>query len=66
MGIEMFVRWLLSVFGIRVGENQAILSAHEELRGAVDLLHHEGRVEKHDSRDVRRRARPARSHGRPT
>jgi Mg2+/Co2+ transporter CorB len=48
MGIEMMVRGVLSLFGIRVGENQPILSAHEELRGAVDLLQHEGSVEKHD------------------
>src|SRR3712207_7303309 len=33
---------------IRVGESQPILSAHEELRGAVDLLHRDGSVEKHD------------------
>ena len=48
MGIEGLVRVILARFGIRVGENQPILSAHEELRGAVDLLHHEGSVEKHD------------------
>lgn len=48
MGIEALVRWILSWFGIRIGENQAILSAHEELRGAVDLLHSEGGVEKLD------------------
>src|ERR1700745_4040211 len=42
MGIEALVRWILSHAGIRVGENQPILSAHEELRGAVDLLHREG------------------------
>ncbi len=48
MGIEALVRWMLSWFGIRIGENQAILSAHDELRGAVDLLHREGGVEKHD------------------
>ncbi len=39
---------MLRPFGIRVGENQPILSAHEELRGAVDLLHREGGVEKLD------------------
>src|SRR5919199_6555017 len=39
MAIEAMVRWILKLFGIRVGENQPILSAHEELRGAVDLLH---------------------------
>jgi Mg2+/Co2+ transporter CorB len=48
MGIEALVRGLLSLVGIRIGENQPILSAHEELRGAVDLLHREGGVEKQD------------------
>ena len=48
MGIEGLVRVILARFGIRVGENQPILSAHEELRGAVDLLHREGSVEKQD------------------
>jgi len=48
MAIEAMVRWILRLFGIRIGENQPILSAHEELRGAVDLLHHEDRVEKLD------------------
>ena len=36
------------MFGINIDENQPILSPHEELRGAVDLLHREGGVEKHD------------------
>jgi Mg2+/Co2+ transporter CorB len=48
MAIEAMVRWILRLFGIRIGEHQPILSAHEELRGAVDLLHHEDRVEKLD------------------
>jgi Mg2+/Co2+ transporter CorB len=48
MAIEAIVRWILARFGIDVGVNQPILSAHEELRGAVDLLHHEGSVEKLD------------------
>jgi len=48
MAIEHLVRWMLTWFGIRVGENQPILSAHERLRGAVELLHHEGGVEKID------------------
>jgi magnesium and cobalt exporter, CNNM family len=48
MGIESLVRFILARFGVRVGESQPILSAHEELRGAVDLLHREGSVEKHD------------------
>lgn len=46
--IELISRTLLRPFGIRVGENQLILSAHEELRGAVDYLHSEGGVEKRD------------------
>ena len=46
--IEVIVRALLRPFGLRVGENQAVLSAHEELRGAVDYLHSEGGVEKRD------------------
>ncbi|MEX0697100.1 MAG: HlyC/CorC family transporter [Xanthobacteraceae bacterium] len=48
MGIEALARWILRWFGIRVGEDQPILSAHERLRGAVDLLHHQGGVEKLD------------------
>ena len=48
MAIEAFIRAFLRLFGIRMGENQPILSAHEELRGAVNLLHHEERVEKID------------------
>ncbi len=46
--IERLVRWLLGCFGLRIGESQPILSAREELRGAVDLLHRDGTVEKHD------------------
>jgi Mg2+/Co2+ transporter CorB len=45
MAIEQIVRGLLAPFGFRVGENVAVLSATEELRGAVDLLHSEGSVE---------------------
>ena len=48
MGIEALVRWLLKHVGIIVGEDQAVLSAREELRGAVDLFHREGGVEKLD------------------
>jgi Mg2+/Co2+ transporter CorB len=46
--IEALVRGILRFVGSRVGDDQPILSAHEELRGAVDLLHHEGNVEKGD------------------
>ena len=37
----------MRLFGL-AGEHQAILSPTERLRGAVDLLHHEGKVEKQD------------------
>jgi Mg2+/Co2+ transporter CorB len=48
MMIEHLVRWLLKGVGINVGEEEEVLSAHERLRGAVDLFHREGDVEKHD------------------
>lgn len=48
MAIETVVRHLLRIVGFRVHENVNILSAHEELRGAVDLLHQEGGVMKSD------------------
>ncbi len=48
IAIEALVRWLLKFVGINVGEDQAILSAREELRGAVDLLQHEAGIEKLD------------------
>jgi Mg2+/Co2+ transporter CorB len=48
MGIEALVRWLLKLIGITVGEDHDVLSAREELRGAVDLFHREGGVEKID------------------
>jgi Mg2+/Co2+ transporter CorB len=48
MAIEALVRVLLKPMGITVGEDQAVLSAREELRGAVDLFHREGGVEKVD------------------
>jgi Mg2+/Co2+ transporter CorB len=46
--IEVLVRWILRALGARTGGSQSILSAREELRGAVDLLHHEGGVERLD------------------
>ncbi len=48
IGIEGLVRFILSTFGVKMGTDQAFLSAHEELRGQVDLLHMEGSVEKQD------------------
>src|SRR5665213_3606006 len=46
--IEAVVRVLMTALGIKIGINQPILSPTERLRGAVDLLHHEGKVEKQD------------------
>jgi len=48
MAIEALVRWILLKVGIRIGVDQPILSAHEQLRGTVDLLHRAGGVEKQD------------------
>ena len=45
LAIEAVVRGILRPFGFRIGENEAVLSATEELRGAVDLLHSEGSFE---------------------
>jgi len=46
--IEGIVRVLMRGLGVKIGANQPILSPIERLRGAVDLLHHEGKVEKQD------------------
>src|ERR1700736_1887954 len=46
--IEAIVRLLMRLLGVKIGANQSILSPFERLRGAVDLLHHEGKVEKQD------------------
>jgi Mg2+/Co2+ transporter CorB len=48
MAVEALVRWILRKAGIRVGVDQPILSATEQLRGTVDLLHRQGGVEKLD------------------
>jgi Mg2+/Co2+ transporter CorB len=48
IGIEALVRWILRLAGSSVQDDRPVLSAHEELRGAVDLLHKEGSVEKLD------------------
>src|SRR5256714_4324815 len=47
IAIEALVRWILRAAGAHVGD-RPVLSAHEELRGTVDLLHQEGGVEKLD------------------
>ncbi len=46
--VEWLVRVILRAVGMPVGKLQTILSPREELRGAVDLLHRAGVVEKLD------------------
>jgi Mg2+/Co2+ transporter CorB len=48
VAVEWLVRIILRAVGMPVGKLQSILSPHEELRGAVDLLHRAGVVEKFD------------------
>ena len=45
---SFIVRSLLRLIGIRLGARQSLLSAHEELRGAVEVLHREGSVVRDD------------------
>ena len=46
--VNRIVRFILARFGINLSREVSMLSAHEELRGAVDLLHREGSVVKAD------------------
>src|SRR4051812_12353772 len=46
--IEWVVTRILRLLGIDADAQQALLPAHEELRGTVDLMHREGSVEKLD------------------
>ena len=48
IAVEWVVKWMLRLFGMKVGESESILTPHEELRGTVDLLHFEGGVERLD------------------
>ncbi|MFQ5563215.1 MAG: HlyC/CorC family transporter [Parvularculaceae bacterium] len=53
--VQLIVRGALHLAGLDVRRNAAVLSAAEELRGAVDLHHVEGRVDK-EARDLIRGA----------
>ncbi len=53
--VQRVVRGVFHLFGLDVSKDSAVLSAHEELRGAIDLHHHEGRVDK-EARDLIRGA----------
>ena len=48
MLVEYIVKKILMVFGVDVENVVSILSAHEELRGAIDLHHKEGDIVKKD------------------
>ena len=51
IAIEKIVGLSLRLLGLRLDTIENVLSGHEELRGAVDLLHREGEVKK-DDRDM--------------
>ena len=53
--VQIIVRGALHIVGLNVNENSAVLSATEELRGAVDLHHVEGGLQK-EVRDLFRGA----------
>jgi Mg2+/Co2+ transporter CorB len=46
--VQIMVRHMLRLFGPRISDNAAVLSAHEELRGAIEFHHQEGGVVKLD------------------
>jgi Mg2+/Co2+ transporter CorB len=48
MLVEYIVKMVLRVFGVDIDGAQSVLSAHEELRGAINLHHKEGTVVKND------------------
>ncbi|MGN7294855.1 HlyC/CorC family transporter [Rhizobium sp. SAFR-030] len=47
-GVNAIVRFILRLFGITLSREVSMLTAHEELRGALDLLHREGSFIKAD------------------
>ena len=48
VAVEALVKGALRLFGVAIGDESSVLSGHEELKGAVDLLHREGGVERSD------------------
>ena len=48
MAVEYIVKKILLIFGVDTQNVVSILSAHEELRGAIDLHHKEGEMVKKD------------------
>ncbi|MEM8935637.1 MAG: HlyC/CorC family transporter [Pseudomonadota bacterium] len=53
--VQLFVRGVLNIFGLDVSRDSALFTPEEELRGAIDLHHSEGRVDK-EARDLIRGA----------
>jgi Mg2+/Co2+ transporter CorB len=50
-GVEIFVRAVLRAVGVELGHGRTMLSPYDELKGAVDILHKEGNVER-SARDM--------------
>ncbi len=48
LAVEAIVRGVFRIVGVKIDEQQDVLSAHEEIRGAIDLHAKEGTVVKHD------------------
>ena len=48
VAVQGVVRLILRAFGIRIGAQDSVLSAHEELRGTIDLHAREGSMVKHE------------------
>jgi len=46
--VNAIVRRILKVFGVDLADNAPMLTAHEEIRGAVEVLHKEGSVVKEE------------------
>ncbi|MEZ5892844.1 MAG: HlyC/CorC family transporter [Parvularculaceae bacterium] len=53
--VQQIVRGVFHIFGVDISKDSAVLSAEEELRGAIDYHHSEGRVDK-EARDLIRGA----------
>ena len=53
--VQLIVRSFLKLFGFDISKDSAVFSATEEIRGAVDLHHSEGGIDK-ESRDLIRGA----------
>ena len=66
VAVEVLVRGILRLCGVSLIETDPGVSGHEELMGAVDILHREGGVERVGTRHVRRPARPCAKSQSPT